>query len=175
MQKSATKIYLTLLFIIGLVTILLLKQPDFGMAFTLFVSSCMLFFISSFHIKQLLITALCSIPTITLLICWQPYRLKRITTFLNPWADPQGAGFQIIQSLIAIGAGNWFGLGISHSKQKYFYLPMQHTDFIFSIIAEETGFIGSFLLILLYFLFLYLWIIDVRLTIFFIFISMKLF
>lgn len=77
----------------------------------------------------------------------RPYRLKRILTFLDPWSDPRGAGFQIIQSLIAIGSGGWYGVGIGNSKQKFFYLPMQHTDFIFSIIAEETGLIGSVILI----------------------------
>ena len=76
--------------------------------------------------------------------------MHRILTFLNPWADPQGAGFQVIQSLIAIGSGGLWGVGITHSKQKFFYLPMQHTDFIFSIIAEETGFIGASLLVLLF-------------------------
>jgi cell division protein FtsW len=90
-----------------------------------------------------------------LLIAIRPYRMKRFLTFLNPWEDPQGAGFQIIQSLIAIGSGHWGGTGIAHSKQKFFYLPMQHTDFIFSIIAEESGFIGCFFLISLYMLLLY--------------------
>ena len=75
-------------------------------------------------------------------------------TFINPWNDPQGAGFQIIQSLIAIGSGKWMGIGVAQSKQKFFYLPMQHTDFIFSIIAEETGFLGSFIIITLFTLFL---------------------
>ena len=73
--------------------------------------------------------------------------LKRILTFLDPWKDPEGAGFQIIQSLIAIGSGGIFGHGIGYSKQKFFYLPMQHTDFIMAIITEETGFLGAFILI----------------------------
>jgi cell division protein FtsW len=89
------------------------------------------------------------------LIFSESYRLNRILIFLNPWTDPQGRGFQIIQSLIAIGSGDVWGLGISNSKQKFFYLPMQHTDFIFPIIAEETGFVGSSILVLLYFLFCY--------------------
>jgi cell division protein FtsW len=83
------------------------------------------------------------------------YRLKRIITFLNPWQDPKGAGFQIIQSFIAIGSGSTTGVGIGQSKQKFFYLPMQHTDFIFSIIAEEIGFFGSCCIVALYLLFLY--------------------
>ena len=75
--------------------------------------------------------------------------------FLNPWQDPQGSGFQIIQSLIAIGSGGFWGIGIGQSRQKFFYLPMQHTDFIFSIIAEETGLVGSLFLIILFIIFLY--------------------
>src|SRR5690606_20698098 len=90
-----------------------------------------------------------------ILILLRPYRLQRILTFLDPWQDPKGAGFQIIQSLIAIGSGNWLGTGIAHSRQKFFYLPMQHTDFIFSIIAEETGLVGSLFLIVLFIFFLY--------------------
>jgi len=81
--------------------------------------------------------------------------MNRILIFLNPWSDPQGRGFQIIQSLIAIGSGRVWGLGISNSKQKFFYLPMQHTDFIFPIIAEEMGFVGSIGILLLFFLFLW--------------------
>ena len=89
----------------------------------------------------------------SVLIIISPYRLRRLLIFLDPWKDPQGAGFQIIQSLVAAGSGHWFGLGISHSKQKFFYLPMQHTDFIFAIIGEEVGFLGSSVVVLLFALF----------------------
>jgi cell division protein FtsW len=105
--------------------------------------------------KYLFFSALGALPLGSLLIFMQPYRLKRILTYLNPWEDPKGSGFQIIQSLIAIGSGGIWGTGVGQSKQKFFYLPMQHTDFIFAIIAEETGFIGSSLLIVLYMLFAY--------------------
>ncbi len=147
--------YLPFVSIIALVAIILLKQPDFGMALTILITSFLLFFIVQFKTKHLVLTATTLIPTIGALIYLQPYRWQRVLTFLNPWNDPKGAGFQIIQSLIAIGSGSLLGIGISHSKQKFFYLPMQHTDFIFSIIAEETGFAGSLVIITLYFLFLY--------------------
>jgi len=98
---------------------------------------------------------LAAIPAVVSLVYLKPYRLKRILTFLNPWEDPKGAGFQIIQSLIAIGSGSLWGVGISHSKQKFFYLPMQHTDFIFSIVAEEAGFLGSLCIIALFVSFAY--------------------
>ncbi len=143
------------LLILGITCGILLKQPDFGMTVTLFTTAFTLLFIAQFHTKHLALTLSSLLPIGIALIIYKPYRLKRVLTFLNPWADPQGAGFQIIQSLIAIGSGNVWGTGISHSKQKFFYLPMQHTDFIFSIIAEEMGFVGSFFLITLYVLFLY--------------------
>lgn len=147
--------YLPLLLIVGLTSLVLLKQPDFGQTITLCVTAFLLFFIAECQIKHILYTLSFSVPAIAFLILIKPYRLNRILTFLNPWNDPKGSGFQIIQSLIAIGSGNLSGLGLARSKQKFFYLPMQHTDFIFSIIAEETGFIGSLLLICLYIGFLY--------------------
>jgi cell division protein FtsW len=147
--------YLPFLCILGLSSVLLLKQPDFGMTVTLVLTAFTLLFIAHFKNKHLLFTLAMIIPIGIALVLFKPYRLQRILTFLDPWSDPQGAGFQIIQSLIAIGSGSVTGLGIAHSKQKFFYLPMQHTDFIFSIIAEETGFIGSCLLIALFIAFAY--------------------
>ena len=152
---SLTHGYLPLLCILGITAILLLKQPDFGQAVTLCTTAFLLFFIAHCQTKHLVLTLGSALPIVGFLIFMQPYRIKKIMTFLNPWEDPQGAGFQIIQSLIAIGSGNVTGVGIAQSKQKFFYLPMQHTDFIFSIIAEETGFLGASLLIGLFILFLY--------------------
>ena len=154
--RSFVHSYLPFLTVLGITFILLLRQPDFGSAVTIFITAFMLFFIAEFKLFHLIITVICSIPIGLLLIFSQSYRLNRILIFLNPWADPQGKGFQIIQSLIAIGSGNIWGVGISNSAQKFFYLPMQHTDFIFSIIAEETGFIGSCLIIFLYSMFCFL-------------------
>lgn len=148
--------YLPFLIPLALCCIVLLKQPDFGMAVTVALTAFILFFMVQFSLRQLFITVFTLIPLGLVLIYWYPYRIKRILTFLNPWNDPQGAGFQIIQSLIAIGSGGLFGVGIGASKQKFFYLPMQHTDFIFAIIAEETGFVGSTVVIALYIFFLYL-------------------
>lgn len=148
--------YLPFLFILGSTCLLLLRQPDFGMSTTILFSAFLLLYIAHFQIKELYKTLLGIVPVLIGLIAYKPYRLRRVLTFLNPWTDPQGDGFQIIQSLIAIGTGNIWGTGISHSKQKFFYLPMHHTDFIFSIIAEETGFVGCLLLIVLYCCFSYI-------------------
>lgn len=153
--KSFLHGYLPFLTILGISFAVLLKQPDFGSVVTIFVTSLVIFFVANFKMIHMLITLALTLPVGIYLIFSKAYRLNRILIFLNPWADPQGRGFQIIQSLIAIGSGQLFGLGISNSKQKFFYLPMQHTDFIFPIIAEETGFVGSCLVIILFFLFLF--------------------
>jgi cell division protein FtsW len=147
--------FLPCILAIGVPTIILLKQPDFGLAVTLAATASIMMLVAGYQTRYLLYSMLASIPTIVALVAFRPYRLKRILIFFNPWQDPQGAGFQIIQSLIAIGSGGLWGTGIAGSKQKFFYLPMQHTDFIFSIIAEEIGFIGSCTIIFLYALMAY--------------------
>ena len=147
---SFTHGYVPFLVIIGLATAVILPQPDFGQAVTLILTGFIIFFIAQGSLTHLAYTTAPVLLGALLLILLKPYRFKRILIFLDPWADPQGAGFQIIQSLIAIGAGGLSGVGLTNSKQKFFYLPMQHTDFIFSIIAEETGFIGTTFLISLY-------------------------
>ncbi len=136
-------------------SIILLLQPDFGLMITLFLTTLSMLFLANFPLQHLLIALGSLIPLAMILIIFKPYRLQRVLTFLNPWHDPKGTGFQVIQSLIAIGSGGIWGLGIAQSKQKFFYLPMQHTDFIFSIIAEETGFIGCCIIIGLYSALLY--------------------
>lgn len=142
--------YVILFCSVGLTSLILLKQPDFGMTATVVMTIIALLFIANCSLKKLFALAALVLAAGIGLIAMRPYRMRRILTFLNPWQDPLGAGFQIIQSLIAIGSGGLTGLGIGQSKQKFFYLPMQHTDFIFSIIAEETGFIGSSILVLTY-------------------------
>ena len=147
--------YIPILAIILIPSLILLKQPDFGLTITLFITTLILLFVAQFELKHVLLTICSFIPIGIILIVMRPYRLKRILTFFNPWNDPQGSGFQIIQSLIAVGSGGLWGVGIAQSKQKFFYLPMQHTDFIFSIIAEETGFLGTCIVITLYISLLY--------------------
>lgn len=147
--------YLPLFTLVGLASVILLVQPDFGTTATIVATTFILLYVASFPLKHLLIAFGSVIPVAIALVIAKPYRLQRILTFMNPWRDPKGAGFQIIQSLIAIGTGGFWGVGIGQSKQKFFYLPMQHTDFIFSIIAEETGFFGCMILISLFALLLY--------------------
>lgn len=150
--SSLTKGFIPLLVIITICGGVLLAQPDFGQALTIALTGTSIYFLALGSLSYVGTIAAVGLPLITLLIALKPYRLKRVLTFLDPWKDPQGAGFQIIQSLTAIGTGHIFGTGLGQSKQKFFYLPMLHTDFIFSIIAEETGFIGTFLILSLYLL-----------------------
>jgi cell division protein FtsW len=151
--KSFWRGYFPFLAILGIVSAVLLKQPDFGSVVTILSVAFGLFFVAQFRPVHLFYTVVLSLPAVAFLIMSKAYRMNRILIFLNPWSDPQGRGFQIIQSLIAIGSGQTWGLGVSNSKQKFFYLPMQHTDFIFSIIAEETGFVGAVSIVVMYALF----------------------
>ena len=121
---------------------LIMMQPDFGTGLILVMGVIGLLFVGGVNIKFFIKALLLGIGGIVLLILAAPYRLKRILSFLNPWEDPLGSGFQIIQSLYAIGPGGLFGFGLGGSRQKHFYLPEPQTDFIFSIISEEFGFLG---------------------------------
>ncbi|MBP6869777.1 putative lipid II flippase FtsW [Candidatus Babeliales bacterium] len=154
-RESFKRGYLPVLFICMFISAILLKQPDFGCTVTILATVLIMLFIAKMNMKYLSILTAIALPVASFFVYLQPYRWKRILIYLDPWKDPQGAGFQVIQSLIAIGSGGLWGNGIAQSKQKFFYLPMQHTDFIFAIIAEEIGFIGTTFLITLFALFLY--------------------
>lgn len=140
--KSFIKGILPVLFLVGLVFLLIMLQPDFGTGMIIVVSILALLLIAGADIKFFLVTGFVGVIGIVILILIAPYRMDRITSFINPWNDPLGTGFQIIQSLYAIGPGGLFGLGLFNSRQKHFYLPEPQTDFIFSIISEELGIIG---------------------------------
>ena len=135
--------FLPLVSVLGVVILLILAQPDLGTAVSLSLVIFIMFFLAGGRLSHLASIVLCSIPLLYLLIFSVPYRRSRIMAFLNPWLDPKGSGFQLIQSNIALGSGGIFGIGLGHSKQKLFYLPAAHTDFIFSIIGEELGLLGT--------------------------------
>ena len=140
--KYIKKGVLPILGIVILVFGLIMLQPDFGTGMIILVSIIGLLFVSGVDFKFFIRLGLIGVVGIVLLIAIAPYRLERILSFLNPWSDPLGSGFQIIQSLYAIGPGGLFGQGFMNSRQKHFYLPEPQTDFIFSIIREEFGFLG---------------------------------
>jgi len=141
------------LLVASIFMVLILLQPDLGTAVIIGMWMLILLFIGGVHLGQLIVLLGLLTPVIFYLISHTAYRLNRWLAFLDPWQDPQGFGFQIIHSFLAFGSGGFSGAGLGNSKQKLFYLPEPHTDFILSIIAEEIGFIGvSFLLILFIFL-----------------------
>ena len=133
-----------------MVAVLLLAEPDFGAAVILLGTAFGMLFLAGMRLAHLALLLLSSAVLGTLLIVDEPYRLARLTTYLDPWADPYQGGFQLIQSLIAFGRGEWFGVGLGNSVQKLLYLTQAHTDFIFSIWAEETGVVGALTLIALF-------------------------
>lgn len=140
------------LIVLGLCCGLIFKQPDFGTAVSVALVVFVLFFAAGLKLRYLMTLALCSLPLVILAVVSQPYRMKRLLAFLHPWEDPRGVGFQIIQSFLAFGSGGLFGTGLGRSQQKLFFLPESHTDFIFSIIGEETGFVGTSVVVVLFLL-----------------------
>lgn len=137
--------------ILILMAILLLLQPDLGTVIVLVVTTLALLFLAGARLAPFIIgIVICAVGVIGL-IYFEPYRLRRITSFLNPWADPFGSGYQLTQSLMAFGRGELWGQGLGNSIQKLEYLPEAHTDFIFSVLAEELGYIGVVLVLLMLF------------------------
>jgi len=129
--------------IVGLVVALILLQPDFGTSISLVLVVAVMVFAAGLHYRYFVGLALIALPAIYLVLVAAPYRRRRLLAFWDPWADPLGDGFQIIQSLVAVGTGGVFGRGLMAGVQKLFYLPEPHTDFIYAVISEELGLIGA--------------------------------
>jgi cell division protein FtsW len=153
--KNMLKGFLPALLFLLFIILILLKQPHFGMVILLFSVGMGILFIGGISLKHIISLLLVSIPMLVFVAFKAPYRVRRLTIFLDPWSDPAGAGYHIIQSLIALGSGGLFGVGLGNSKQKLFYLPESSTDFIFAIIGEEGGFIFATVVILLFIGFAY--------------------
>lgn len=149
-RKNVSKFILPILGIVLLFFFLIMLEPDFGSGMVITISLVCLIFISGTSTSFFIKLGLLGILGIVALIICAPYRVARIVSFLNPWSDPLGSGFQIIQSLYAIGPGGLLGLGLFNSRQKHFYLPEPQTDFIFAIICEELGIVGAFIIISLF-------------------------
>ena len=129
--------------IVGLVVALILLQPDFGTSISLALVVAVMVFAAGLHYRYFVGLALMALPAIYIVLVAAPYRRRRLLAFWDPWADPLGDGFQIIQSLVAVGTGGVFGRGLMGGVQKLFYLPEPHTDFIYAVISEELGLIGA--------------------------------
>jgi cell division protein FtsW len=135
------------LLVAGLMAGLTIVQPDLGNSLALVILTLTLAYLAGARVTHMLAIGAAALPVVGLLIALRPYRWRRMLAFVNPWDDPQGSGFQIIQSFLALGSGGWFGLGLGESKQKLFYLPEPYTDFIFAIIGEELGLVGAGLVV----------------------------
>lgn len=144
--------FLLPILLISLAFGLIMLQPDFGTGVVLVGTCVLMLFIAGARIKYFVYLGVIGLIGFSMLIISAPYRMSRITSYLNPWDDPLGDGFQIIQSLYAIGPGKLLGVGFGNSLQKHFYLPEPQTDFIFAIIGEELGFIGGTFVIILFLL-----------------------
>ncbi len=129
---------------------LVLLQPDLGSSVTLVALVFCMLFLAGGRLKQMSLVAVSALPLVVAAVYMAPYRIKRIMAFLDPWADPRGSGFQIIQSYLALGGGGLTGRGLGESKQKLFYLPEPYTDFIFAVLGEELGLLGALAVICLF-------------------------
>jgi cell division protein FtsW len=128
--------------LLGVTALLLLLEPDFGAATVLFATGFAVLFVAGARLRYVLLLVSAAALAFAVLALSSAYRLKRLTGFLHPWDDPFNGGFQLTQSLIAIGRGSWLGVGLGSSVQKLFYLPEAHTDFVFAVLAEELGLVG---------------------------------
>jgi cell division protein FtsW len=137
----------------GLVVVLVAKEPDLGAALFLSAMVFLLLFVSGARVIYMAGALLLTIPVVYYLLMNVGYRYKRLMSFIRPWDDPTGTSFQIIQSFLSFGSGGLFGLGLGEGRQKLFFLPAPHTDFIFSVIGEELGLVGAMVVVLLFFIF----------------------
>ncbi|BAU58513.1 putative lipid II flippase FtsW [Halorhodospira halochloris] len=145
--QSSMLAFLVPVVIAGLCAFLLLMQPDFGTALLLMALVMGLLFLAGAPLWRFVVLVSGLLAVAAVLVVYTPYRWQRVTAFMDPWSDPFHTGFQLTQSLIAIGRGEWLGAGLGGSVQKLFYLPEAHTDFVFSVIAEETGLVGVLLVV----------------------------
>ena len=134
---------------------LIILEPNMSITMCVALVMLLMLFMGGARIKHFLIIMFPVIAMVPVLIILEPYRMNRLMAFLNPWASPQEEGFQLIQSFYSLGSGGWFGLGLFNSRQKYLFLPFSESDFIFSIIGEEFGFVGCFILISLFVIYIY--------------------
>lgn len=147
--------FLRPMLVLGVTCTLLLAEPDFGAAFVLMTTALAMLFVAGARWRDFFVFFTVTVMAMATLVFTSEYRLQRLTAFLDPWADPFDSGFQLTQSLIAIGRGEWFGVGLGNSVQKLFYLPEAHTDFVFAVFAEEFGLFGALILIALFVVFVW--------------------
>jgi len=140
--RESVKGFLKPMALVGLIGVLLLLEPDFGAAVVITATVLGMMFLGGVRLWQFAVLFLSMSVVVAVVAISSPYRVERLTSFVNPWADPFDSGFQLTQALIAFGRGEWLGVGLGSSVQKLFYLPEAHTDFLFAVLAEELGLIG---------------------------------
>jgi len=153
--KSFFRGVLPVLLVAGLFCGLILKQPNFSMVLTIAGLAFVMLIIGGMRVRHGMLLGSAGVAGAVALTVIEPYRLRRLLVFIDPWADPSDAGYQLIQSLYAIGSGGLFGNGLGHSRQKYLFLPYRESDFIFAIIVEELGFVGAVVVVGLFFFLIY--------------------
>lgn len=136
-------VFMTMIVIMAVVVLLLLMQPDFGSAVVICFTCGAMMFVGGVRLFRFIVLALIAIAGLSAMAILSPYRWQRLVTFMDPWSDQFSSGYQLVQSLIAFGRGEWFGVGLGNSIQKLFFLPEAHTDFVFAIISEELGLVGA--------------------------------
>lgn len=142
--------FLKPMFVLAIIATLLLKEPDFGATSVIIATALGMMFLAGMQVRHFILLLALVLLALSIIAISEPYRIQRLTTFLNPWANPFNSGYQLTQSLIAFGRGGWLGVGLGKSIQKLFYLPEAHTDFLFAVIAEELGLIGMIVVIALF-------------------------
>ena len=154
-EGSFGRTFLPCMIVTGLLVLLVVAEPDLGTALMLAVICVVMVFTAGARLTHLALAAAPALVGLAGLLIFVPFRMKRMVAFLDPWADPQGASYQVVQSLLAVGSGGINGLGLTEGRQKLFYLPFAHSDFIFAVIGEELGLIGALLVVGLFGLFLW--------------------
>lgn len=149
-KNSLIKAFLPMFFVMLVVGVLLLAEPDMGAFVVICAIAMSTLWLGGYNLRVFALLVLLLPVAFTALIIFSPYRLQRVTSFMDPWADPYGKGYQLSHALIAFGRGEWFGVGLGASIEKLFYLPEAHTDFLLAVIAEELGFVGVSAVILLF-------------------------
>lgn len=153
--RSTVKGFLKPMAVLAVVGLLLLLEPDFGAAAVLVAAALGMMYLAGVRLWQFSVLLLGTAVVLASIVLLSPYRMMRMVSFMDPWADPFNSGFQLTQSLIAFGRGEWFGVGLGASVQKLFYLPEAHTDFMFAVMSEELGLVGALLVVMLFVIFVY--------------------
>jgi cell division protein FtsW len=148
--KTTLSGFLKPMAVLSVILLLLLKEPDFGAAVVIMATALGMMFLAGMRLRHFMLLLIIVLVGLSAIAISAPYRMQRLTSFLNPWANPFNSGYQLTQSLIAFGRGGWFGVGLGNSIQKLFYLPEAQTDFLFAVIAEELGVLGMVVVIALF-------------------------